>query len=84
MSDEMTFETAMARLDKIVAKLDGGDLPLEEALNLFTEGSRLAQFCSSVLDDADARVEMLLTAEDGTSEVVDAGETLQAAEGGAK
>jgi exodeoxyribonuclease VII small subunit len=84
MSEELTFETAMARLEKIVAKLDGGDLPLEEALNLFTEGSRLAQFCSSMLDDADARVEMLLTTEDGTSQVADAGDSLQSAGGGAR
>lgn len=84
MSEELTFETAMARLEKIVARLDGGDLPLEEALGLFTEGSRLAQFCSAMLDNADARVEMLLTAEDGSSQVVDAGELLQPAEGGVR
>jgi exodeoxyribonuclease VII small subunit len=84
VSEELTFETAMARLEKIVTRLDGGDLPLEEAIELFTEGSRLAQFCSSMLDKADARVEMLLTAEDGSQQVADAGEPLQPAEGGAR
>jgi exodeoxyribonuclease VII small subunit len=45
MKAELTFEKALARLEQIVAQLDAGDLPLEEALKLFDEGSELGRCC---------------------------------------
>ena len=39
----MSFEQAMARLEEIVRRLEQGDVPLEEALGLFEEGSRLVK-----------------------------------------
>ncbi len=60
-----TFEAALARLEQIVAKLDAGDLPLEEALRLFGEGSELSKFCLSMLEQAEGRLEMLIEGEDG-------------------
>ncbi len=70
--DELTFEKALTRLEQIVARLDAGDLPLDEALKLFVEGSELGKFCSSVLDQAEGRLEMLIEGEDGKPQVAPA------------
>ncbi|MGI6132598.1 MAG: exodeoxyribonuclease VII small subunit [Bacillota bacterium] len=69
MKAELTFEKALARLEQIVAQLDAGDLPLEEALKLFDEGSELGKVCSSVLDQAEGRLEMLIEGKDGNPQV---------------
>ncbi|HPU74722.1 MAG TPA: exodeoxyribonuclease VII small subunit [Bacillota bacterium] len=70
--DELTFEKALARLEQIVAQLDAGDLPLDEAIELFSEGSELGKFCSAILDQAEGRLEMLIEGKDGKVEVVPA------------
>jgi len=54
------FEDVMARLAKVVAELEGGELPLERALVLFEEGVRLSRQGAERLDRAEARVEELL------------------------
>ncbi len=54
------FEDVMARLAKVVAELEGGELPLERALILFEEGVRLSRQGAERLDRAEARVEELL------------------------
>jgi exodeoxyribonuclease VII small subunit len=53
------FEEALSRLDAIVASLEGGQLPLEEALRLYEEGVHMAQRCQQLLDEADLRVQAL-------------------------
>jgi len=59
------FEEAMNKLEKIVTKLEKGDIPLEESLKLFEEGIRLSRFCNQKLDEAERRVEILLTDKEG-------------------
>ena len=59
------FEEAMSKLEKIVAKLEKGDIPLEDSLRLFEEGIRLSRFCNQKLDEAERRVEILLTDKEG-------------------
>lgn len=54
------FEKALDRLEKIVGKLETGDLALEEALKLFEEGTQITRFCSTKLDEAERKVEILL------------------------
>jgi exodeoxyribonuclease VII small subunit len=54
------FEEALQKLDAIVAKMEEGDLPLEEALKAFEEGVKLAKFCTSKLDEAERKVEKLI------------------------
>lgn len=57
MSDEQNgFEAKMARLKEIVTKLEQQDLPLEEGVALFQEGSKLARECRSHLREAEHRV----------------------------
>jgi len=54
------FEEALQKLEAIVAQMEGGDLDLEDALKAFEEGVRLANFCTSKLDEAERKVEKLM------------------------
>jgi exodeoxyribonuclease VII small subunit len=63
---EKRFEDAMERLEKIVQSLEGGELPLEEALKVFEEGMKLARFCSHKLEEAEKKVSLLIQENDGT------------------
>ena len=47
-----TFEEDMQRLEQIVRAMERGDVPLEESLKLFQEGTALVQSCQKRLDDA--------------------------------
>jgi len=59
------FEDSLNKLERIVAKLEEGEIPLEESLRLFEEGIRLSRFCSQKLDEAEKRVEILLRGKEG-------------------
>lgn len=63
---EMTFEKAMASLEKIVHELESGDLPLEKALGKFEEGVRLTRMCSKKLDETEKKINILMREEDGS------------------
>ncbi len=63
-----TFENALSQLESIVARLENGDLPLEESLKLFEEGIRLSRFCNQKLNEAQKKVEVLLKGSGGESE----------------
>jgi len=54
-----SFEAALAELEDIVARMEGGQLPLRESLAAYERGARLLQFCQSVLKDAQQQVEIL-------------------------
>lgn len=62
--DKGTFEDDLRRLEEIIRALDGGDLPLDEAMALYEEGVSLAKKCGKKLDDAEAKVEKILKRED--------------------
>ena len=64
------FETALKRLEEIVRKLEGGELPLDSALELFEEGIRLSRFCNTTLEVAERRVETLLKSDSGQPRAV--------------
>jgi exodeoxyribonuclease VII small subunit len=59
------FEDALSKLEKIVAKLEEGDVPLEDSLKLFEEGIRLSRLCNQKLDEAEKKVEILLKDKEG-------------------
>ena len=64
------FEDGLKRLQEIVDKLEKGDMPLEEAMESFTEGIRLAQFCHRKLEEAENKVrgsKLRISTEDGNS-----------------
>lgn len=65
---KMTFEQSIARLDEIVKALERGDKPLEEALALFEEGTRLIKSCGKLLDEAEQKVVKLRRGPEGGPE----------------
>jgi exodeoxyribonuclease VII small subunit len=62
---KMTFETAMKRLEEIVAQMEAQDLPLESAVAKFEEGMELSRFLSEKLEDVQKKVSLLLAGENG-------------------
>lgn len=62
---KLTFEQAMQRLEEIVRQLERGDVPLDDSLALFEEGSSLIAQCSKQLDEAEQKVVMLKKGSDG-------------------
>lgn len=54
--DETTYEDAFQQLEQVLARLESGDLSLDESLALFEQGAALAAFCARKLDDAELRV----------------------------
>ena len=61
-----TFEQSMQRLEQIVRAMERGDVPLEESLKLFQEGTELVRSCGKLLDDAQLQVQKVMTAADGS------------------
>jgi exodeoxyribonuclease VII small subunit len=66
MTTEKSFETSLKELEEIVSRLEAGDLPLEQSLDLFEQGIRLSRDCQKRLDEAERKVEILLKGNDGT------------------
>lgn len=54
------IDTILDRLEQVVADLEGGELPLEQALDRFEQGILLARRGNTLLDRVEQRVEMLL------------------------
>lgn len=54
------FESLLHRIEDIVSRLEQGDLPLEDSVQLFEEGMRLCADCTRLLDQAETRVRVLL------------------------
>lgn len=61
-----TFEASMTRLEQIVRAMERGDVPLEESLKLFQEGTELVQRCQKLLDEAQLQVKKIMVAQDGS------------------
>jgi exodeoxyribonuclease VII small subunit len=55
----VSFETCLEELEKVVKELEGGELPLERALELFERGVQLSESCRRQLEEAETRVEIL-------------------------
>jgi len=61
-----SFENNMVRLEQIVRAMERGDVPLEESLKLFQEGTELVRSCNELLENAQLQVKMIMTAPDGS------------------
>ena len=55
----LSFEKAMDELESIVAKLEGGKVPLEESVAIYERGEALKKRCEELLRQAEARVEKI-------------------------
>ena len=60
-----SFENNMQRLEQIVRAMERGDVPLEESLKLFQEGTDLVRSCGKLLDDAQLQVKFVMAGPDG-------------------
>ncbi len=60
------FESNLKLLEEIVAKLEGGDLTLDQALAFFEEGVKISRHCNAKLEEAERKVEMLIKSADGS------------------
>ena len=58
-SGELSFEKALAELEKIVSRMESGELSLEEALATHKRGLELARFCQQKLEAAQSQVKVL-------------------------
>lgn len=65
--EALSFEGALAELEAVVAQLESGDLPLEQALEAFETGIKLSRRCGSTLDAAERRIEILMAERGGAS-----------------
>lgn len=54
------FEKAFQQLEKIVQRLEGEELPLDDSLQLFEEGIRLSRFCHQRLEEVEKKIELIL------------------------
>ena len=61
----LSFEEALKKLEEIVHRLEGGDVPLDEAIGLYAEGEKLRNQCSRRLADAEARIEKIVAGSGG-------------------
>ena len=65
-----SFEAALSELEGLVARMEGGQLPLAESLEAYRRGAKLLAFCQAALKDAQLEVEIL---EKGVLKPFDAG-----------
>ncbi|HJO28168.1 MAG: exodeoxyribonuclease VII small subunit [Candidatus Thermoplasmatota archaeon] len=61
--EELNFSQALQQLETLLAQLESGEIELEEAMELFEQGSALAERCREMLANAEQRLEELAPAE---------------------
>ena len=64
--EQMSFEQALRALEDIVGKLERGDVPLDQSIDLYERGEKLRAACQKRLDAAQARIEKIVTGPDGS------------------
>ncbi len=62
---QMSFEDALRALEDVVRKLESGDVPLEQSIDLYERGEKLRKHCQARLDAAQARIEKIVQGPDG-------------------
>jgi len=62
---DMSFESAMAELEKVVGRLESGDVPLEESITLYERGAALKAHCAARLQAAEEKVATITLDADG-------------------
>ena len=62
---QMSFEAAMAELEKVVGLLERGDVPLEDSIRLYERGAELKKRCEQKLKEAEEKVALLMLDAEG-------------------
>lgn len=57
---QLSFDKALAQLEKIVQDMEGGSLPLEKMMEQFEEGMRLIALCSAKLNEVEKKIELMV------------------------
>lgn len=60
LEPELNFEEAMNKLEEIVSHLERGEVPLEQAIELFQQGMQLSQLCGRKLSQVERKIEMIV------------------------
>lgn len=66
---DMSFESALAELEKIIDRLEAGDVELEESISLYERGAKLRQHCDVTLKAAKEKIEKVVQGSDGQPQV---------------
>jgi exodeoxyribonuclease VII small subunit len=66
---KITFDQALARLEKIVAEIEAGKVPLEKSIERYAEGIALIKQCRVILASAESKIKLLTAAEGQALEV---------------
>ncbi len=66
MPEDMTFEQALKNLEEAVARLEKGQMPLDESLDCFEAGVQSANLCRKKLQAVEGRIETLMKNTDGS------------------
>ena len=69
MAAEATFEQSMSQLEQLVARMEQGDVALDEALKAFEQGMKLVTVCKAQLAQAELKVEQVMNAQGETEQV---------------
>ncbi len=67
-NNNINFESAMERLEKITQELNREGITLEESLALYEEGVKLAKVCNQMLEDTERKIKILQISENGEIE----------------
>lgn len=62
---QMSFEDALRALEEVVRKLETGEVPLDQSIDLYERGETLRKHCQARLDTAQARIEKIVAGPDG-------------------
>jgi exodeoxyribonuclease VII small subunit len=62
---DMSFEDAMKELEAVVARLESGDVPLEDSIKLYERGAALKDHCRKKLAEAEEKVAQITLDKDG-------------------
>ncbi|OIO39186.1 MAG: exodeoxyribonuclease VII small subunit [Candidatus Omnitrophica bacterium CG1_02_49_10] len=68
-SEEIDFEDALKRLEKIVSELESGKLSLDESLKKYEDGKKLSELCTKRLEAAEKRVQILMKESSGPAKL---------------
>lgn len=65
--EKMSFEDALAALEDVVNRLEGGQVPLEQSIALYERGDALKKHCEAKLGEAELKVEKITAGADGAA-----------------